>query len=222
MAEKEILKFISIEGGDGAGKSTYIPKLKEYLESLGQEVVLTREPGGTDLSEKIRSLVCDLQMSVVTETLLLEAGRYEHVEQVIRPALKQGKWVICDRFADSTFAYQCAGKGFPEAHLRQLEAIVHKDINPSLTFFFDVPLNVSKERLLKTGKQLDKFEIASDDFKNSVRMGYKSLVKKNPERYRLVDSSKSIEDTTEQVMGFFKDFVEDVLSDNSLKKRFKM
>lgn len=95
------IKFISIEGGDGAGKSTYIPKIKEYLESLGQEVVLTREPGGTELSEKLRTLFTDIEMSVVTETLLLETGRSDHVDRVIRPALEAGKWVICDRFSDS-------------------------------------------------------------------------------------------------------------------------
>lgn len=205
-------KFISIEGGDGAGKSTYIPKLKEYLESLGQEVVLTREPGGTQLGEKLRSLFTDTHMSVLTETLILEAARADHIENVIRPALKQGKWVICDRFSDSTFAYQCAAKGLPEAQLKQLEQIVHKDINPNMTFFFDVPLNVSKERLLKHGKKLDRFEVEGDDFKNAVVNGYKTLVKRNPGRYKVVDSSQTIEATTEQVMSIFTDYVAKVVS----------
>lgn len=205
-------KFISIEGGDGAGKSTYIPKLKEYLESLGQEVVLTREPGGTQLGEKLRSLFTDTHMSVLTETLILEAARADHIENVIRPALKQGKWVICDRFSDSTFAYQCAAKGLPEAQLKQLEQIVHKDINPNMTFFFDVPLNVSKERLLKHGKKLDRFEVEGDDFKNAVVNGYKTLVKRNPGRYKVVDSSQTIEATTEQVMSIFADYVAKVVS----------
>lgn len=205
------IKFISIEGGDGAGKSTYIPKIKEYLESLGQEVVLTREPGGTELSEKLRTLFTDIEMSVVTETLLLETGRSDHVDRVIRPALEAGKWVICDRFSDSTYAYQCAAKGFPEAQLRQLEAIVHKDVNPSITFFFDTPLNVSKQRLLQTGKKLDRFEVAPDTTKLAITEGYKTLVKRNPDRYRLIDSSKTIEETSEQVMGYLKDFVDDLL-----------
>lgn len=218
------LKFISIEGGDGAGKSTYIPKIKEYLESLGEEVILTREPGGTELSEKLRELFTDKEMSVVTETLLLETSRADHVDRVIRPALQSGKWVICDRFSDSTYAYQCAAKGFPEAQLRQLEAIVHKDVNPSITFFFDTPLNISKQRLLKTGKKLDRFEVAPDETKIAITEGYKTLVKRNPDRYRLIDSSKTIEETSEQVMGYLKDFVDDILSkekENSQKRRIR-
>lgn len=215
-------RFISIEGGDGAGKSTYIPKLKEYLESLGEHVILTREPGGTELGEKLRDLFTSINMSVVTETLILEAGRSDHVEKVIRPALNKGSWVICDRFSDSTYAYQCAGKGLPEAQLKQLEAMVHKDINPALTFFFDVPLNVSKERLKKTGKDLDRFEIAPDEFKISVANGYKNLVKKNASRYRLIDSSQTIDETSEQIMEIFKDYVQNVMGqDNNVKKRFK-
>lgn len=222
--KEQKLKFISIEGGDGAGKSTYIPKIKEYLESIGEEVILTREPGGTELSEKLRELFTDKEMSVVTETLLLETGRSDHVDRVIRPALQSGKWVICDRFSDSTYAYQCAAKGFPEAQLRQLEAIVHKDVNPSITFFFDTPLNISKQRLLKTGKKLDRFEVAPDETKLAITEGYKTLVKRNPDRYRLIDSSKTIEETSEQVMGYLKDFVDDVLSqdkDVSQKRRVR-
>lgn len=227
MEPKNTVKFVSIEGGDGAGKSTYIPKLKEYLESLGQEVVLTREPGGTPLGEQLRSLFTNNHMSVLTETLILEAARSDHIENVIQPALKKGKWVICDRFSDSTFAYQCSGKGLPEAQLKQLEQMVHKDINPSMTFFFDVPLNVSKERLLKHGKELDRFETESDDFKNAVVTGYKTLVKRNPSRYKIIDSSQTIDDTTEQVMSVFKEFVDTVLSEgqeneNIQKKRHRM
>lgn len=217
-------KFISIEGGDGAGKSTYIPKIKEYLESLGQEVILTREPGGTDLSEKLRSLFTDREMSVTTETLLLETARSDHVDKVIRPALKEGKWVICDRFSDSTYAYQCAAKGFPEAQLRQLEAIVHKDVNPALTFFFDTPLNISKQRLLQTGKKLDRFEVAPDETKLAITEGYKTLVKRNPGRYRLIDSSKSIAETSDQVMNSLKEFVDEILAQdqaNQNKRRVK-
>ena len=199
-----------------------ISRLKEYLESLGETVILTREPGGTELGEKLRKLFTDYQMSVVTETLILEAGRADHVEQVIRPALAKGHWVICDRFSDSTYAYQCAGKGLPEAQLKQLEAIVHKDVNPALTFFFDVPLNVSKERLKKTGKDLDRFEVASDDFKISVTNGYKNLVKRNPSRYRLIDSSQTIEETSVQIMEVFKDYVQDILPDAEVQQKKRM
>lgn len=221
MDIKNTVKFVSIEGGDGAGKSTYIPKLKQYLESIGETVVLTREPGGTMLGEKLRDLFTGINMSVLTETLILEAARSDHIENVIRPALESGHWVICDRFSDSTFAYQCSAKGLPEAHLKQLEQMVHKDINPAMTFFFDVPLQVSKERLLKHGKELDRFEIESDDFKNNVVKGYKTLVKRNPGRYKVIDSSQTIAATTEQVMSIFEDFVNITLNENKAKLKFR-
>lgn len=200
------LKFITIEGGDGAGKSTFIPVIKDYLESLGEEVVLTREPGGTALGEKLRDLLLTHKMDVTAETLLMFAARAQHVADVIEPALRSGKWVICDRFTDSTLAYQSAGKGLPETHIKDLQEIVHGELNPGITFVFDVPLNVSKERLARTGKIPDKFESEGDEFKERVNKGYKNIVKKNPGRCKLVDSSRSIEETKEQVLLHLEDF----------------
>lgn len=213
------LKFITIEGGDGAGKSTFIPVIKNYLESMGQEVILTREPGGTALGEKLRDLLLTHKMDLTAETLLMFAARAQHVNDVIEPALAQGKWVICDRFTDSTYAYQCAGKGFPEGSLKHLENIVQGDLRPGITFVFDVPLHVSKERLAKTGKIPDKFESEDDDFKERVNKGYKNLVKKELTRCKLIDSSQTIEDTKEQVLLHLQSFVQEFA--NKSKKKIK-
>lgn len=211
------LKFITIEGGDGAGKSTFIPVIKNYLESMGQEVILTREPGGTALGEKLRDLLLTHKMDLTAETLLMFAARAQHVNDVIEPALAQGKWVICDRFTDSTYAYQCAGKGFPEGSLKHLENIVQGDLRPGITFVFDVPLHVSKERLAKTGKIPDKFESEDDDFKERVNKGYKNLVKKELTRCKLIDSSQTIEDTKEQVLLHLQSFVHEFTSKSKKK-----
>lgn len=211
----EQVKFITIEGADGAGKSTFIPVIKDYLESLGHEVVLTREPGGTPLGEKLRDIALTHKMSITSETLLMFASRAEHIEQIIEPALKADKWVICDRFTDSTIAYQCNGKGFPMGELKQLQSIVQRDLVPGLTFVFDVPLSVSKARLEKTGKVPDKFESETDQFKENVNRGYKNIVKKDPDRCKLIDSSQTIDDTKDQVLHHLKKYVE------SLNKKVK-
>lgn len=203
---KTRFKFITIEGGDGAGKSTFIPIIQNYLINQGEEVILTREPGGTFLGEKLRDLLLTHKMDTLAETLLMFAARAEHVEQIIKPALNEGKWVICDRFTDSTFAYQSAAKGLPESVIKTLQDVVQKDLLPGLTFVFDVPLAVSKQRLLKTGKIPDKFESEDDTFKENVNIGYKNIVKKNPGRCKLIDSSRSIEDTKEQVIILLNQF----------------
>jgi dTMP kinase len=215
----EKLRFITIEGGDGAGKSTFIPFIKNFLESMGEEVVLTREPGGTAFGEKMRDILLSHRMDVTAETLLMFAARAQHISEVIEPALSQGKWVICDRFTDSTYAYQCAGKGFPEGSLKQLENIVQGDLRPGITFVFDVPLHISKARLAKTGKIPDKFESENDDFKERVNKGYKNLVKQQINRCKLIDSSQTIEDTKEQVLLPLQDFVKEVNSQNKKKIR---
>lgn len=213
----EKTKFITIEGGDGAGKSTFIPVIKNFLESRGEKVILTREPGGTALGEKLRDLLLTHKMDLTAETLLMNAARAQHVNDVILPALEEGMWVICDRFIDSTNVYQGAAKGFSEAHLRSLENIVLGDLRPGITFVFDVPLHVSKERLAKTGKVPDKFESETDDFKERVNKGYKDIVKKNIGRCKLIDSSKSIEDTQEQVLFYLESFVQEFKKDNKKK-----
>lgn len=217
MTEKN--RFITIEGGDGAGKSTFIGVIKEYLEKLGHEVVLTREPGGTTLGERIRELVLNEEMSLSTETMLMFAARAEGLDKIVKPALSEGKWVICDRFTDSTQAYQCSAKGYPEGKLRALESVVQDELKPGITFVFDVPLHVSKARLAKTGKTPDKFEGQNDNFKELVNQGYKNIVKQNPNRCKLIDSSQTIQDTADQVLIHLEKYVNDVENVNRKKNK---
>lgn len=213
-------KFITLEGGEGAGKSTVIPFIKEYLEALGQDVLLTREPGGSKLAEDLRHILLNQEMDVMTETLLIFASRCDHINNVIRPALNEDKWVICDRFTDATMAYQSSAKGLSEGIVRGLQDIVQKEVVPGLTFVLDVPLAVSKER--KSGAEefeivnnqeheFDKFALENDDFKLKVLHGYKSVVKKNPQRCKLIDTSLSLEDTKEQVLLMLQQYCKKVL-----------
>lgn len=200
------LKFITIEGGDGAGKSTFIPFIAEYLTARGEQVILTKEPSGTPLGEHLMKFLLEHKMDTMAETLLMFAARAQHIKDIIEPALKEGKWVICDRFTDSTYAYQSVAKGLPESVIKTLQDLVQKDLRPGLTFVFDVPLEVGKQRLFKAGKTLDKFEREGDDFKEKVNLGYKNIVKKNPARCKLIDSSKDIEGPKEQVLMTLNDF----------------
>lgn len=205
----EKLKFITIEGIDGSGKSSCIPTIQAALEARGEEVVVSGEPGGTKLGLELRErLLHGEKMDVMTETLLMFAARAEHLQQVIIPALERGAWVLCDRFTDSTLAYQSGGKGVPESKIKMLQQVVQDEINPGLTFIFDVPLNVSRARLAKTNKTPDNFESQKEDFFMQVRMCYKNLVKKDPARCKLIDSSKSIEETAEQVLIQLDEFFE--------------
>ncbi len=211
-------KFITLEGGEGAGKSTVIPFIKEYLEELGQEVILTREPGGSKLAEELRHILLSQEMDVMTETLLIFASRCDHINNVIRPALNEDKWVICDRFTDATIAYQSSAKGLSEGIVRGLQDIVQKEVVPGLTFVLDVPLAVSKERKIWLGEdslnsdhEFDKFSLENDEFKLKVLQGYKSVVKKNPQRCKLIDTSLSLEDTKEQVLLMLQQYCKKVL-----------
>jgi dTMP kinase len=215
------LRFITIEGGDGAGKSTYIPVIKQHLESLGHQVLLTREPGGTKLGETLRETALREPMSPLAETMLMFTARAEHVETVIRPALEKSIWVICDRFTDSTMAYQSFAKGVPESVIRSLTETVQGDLRPGLTFVFDVPLSISKARLMKTGKIPDKFESEDDIFFEKVQNGFKSIVKREPNRCKLIDSSRTIEETNEQVLILLNNHIE-MVSYHDMKKKEKM
>jgi len=206
MENKNTLKFITIEGVDGAGKSTYIPFIKNYLESKGEKVILTREPGGTDLGNRLRDLLLTVDMDLLAETLLMFAARSQHVSEVINPALESGAWVICDRFTDSTLAYQCSAKGLPDKIVKTLERLVQGDVRPGLTFVFDVPVEVSRQRLNKTKKVPDKFERQGDEFFQSVILGYKDIVKMDPNRCKLIDSSKTIDETNDQVLLHLEEF----------------
>ena len=183
-------RFITLEGVDGAGKSTQVPWIAERLRAAGREVVVTREPGGTPFAEKLRAMVLAEPMDALAETLLLFAARADHIQRVIGPALARGAWVLCDRFTDATLAYQGAGKGVPAAQIRQLAQAVHPGLSPGRTLVFDCPYDVSRSRLSNAGRELDRFEAEERAFFDRVRAAYRQLAVDEPGRVRLIDGSK--------------------------------
>ena len=185
-------KFITFEGVDGAGKSTHLAWFADALRQRGLDVVITREPGGTPLGEQLRKILLNQPMSSGTEALLMFAARLEHIEQVIKPALRAGKWVISDRFSDASFAYQGGGRGLDWDKLSQLEQWVHPDLQPDLTLFFDVPIEVARQRLANN-VSLDRFEQEQADFFERVRAGYHKRVRENPQRYAVIDAAQSMD-----------------------------
>jgi dTMP kinase len=188
-------RFITLEGIDGAGKSTHVAWLARRAEALGHVVVATREPGGTAFGEKLRALLLHDAMTHDSEALLMFAARREHLEGVIRPALARGDWVLCDRFTDATYAYQGGGHGVPFSRIRELEQWIHGDCQPDLTFLFDVPPAVSRARLDQAqvgGRDLDKFEREEDAFFARVRAAYLDRATAAPQRFRIIDSSRPI------------------------------
>ena len=196
-------RFITMEGSDGCGKSTQIALLKDWLTSRGWEVVLTREPGGCPISEKVRELLLSLDsagMSAECEALLYAASRVEHVREVIEPALKLGKIVICDRFLDSSIAYQAFGRELGEAFVRQINAPALKDARPDVTLLLEVDRASAKKRMAK-GAPPDRLESEQEDFFGRVQTGYDSLKFSEPDRVRPVDASRSIEDVFADVRG---------------------
>jgi dTMP kinase len=193
-------KFITLEGIDGAGKSTHLQWLAERLRSDGgREVVVTREPGGTPLGEKLRTLLLHEPMDIGTETLLMFAARQQHLAQVIRPALERGAWVLSDRFTDATFAYQGGGRGMPAAKLEALEAWVQDGLQPDLTLYFDVPVVVGQGRLQAGQADLDRFEREAAQFHERVRVAYLERAARYPTRIRVVDSTQPVSDIRESL-----------------------
>src|SRR5919197_1383782 len=152
------MKFLTLEGVDGAGKSSHIEFIADAVRTTGAHVIVTREPGGTDLAERLREALLAEPMTPILETLLIFAARADHVERVIRPALKTGQWVICDRFSDATAAYQGAGKGVSRDLIARLAEAAHPGLRPDLTLVFDCPYEVASQRLAKAGRTLDRFE----------------------------------------------------------------
>jgi dTMP kinase len=191
-------KFITFEGMDGAGKSTHIAWFAASLRQRGLDVVVTREPGGTLLGEQLREILLNRPMNIVTEALLMFAARLEHIEQVIRPGLRAGKWVISDRFSDASFAYQGGGRGLSWEKLSQLEQWVHPDLQPDLTLFFDVPVDVARQRLANN-VSLDRFEQEQADFFERVRAGYRKRIRQHPQRYAVIDAAQSLEKVKSQL-----------------------
>jgi dTMP kinase len=187
-------KFITLEGIDGAGKSTHHAWLIDFLKSQGREVVATREPGGTPLGEKLRTLLLSEPMHLETEALLMFAARREHLDKLILPALAAGKWVISDRFADASYAYQGGGRGLAPEKILALESWVQAGFQPDLTLVFDLPTEVACERLAKTGNAPDRFEKETQEFFERVRDTYLQRASAEPGRIKVIDSRKSIPD----------------------------
>ena len=187
-------RFITLEGVDGAGKSTHVAWIAERLRARGHAVLVTREPGGTPLSERLRELVLSEPMDPIAETMLLFAARADHVQRVIDPALRAGTWVLCDRFTDATFAYQGGGKGVAAELIAHLAQVSHDGLLPDRTLVFDCPYEVSRERLSRTGRTPDRFEREDREFFERVRQEYLGLARSDPERIRVVDASRPVDD----------------------------
>ncbi len=191
-------RFVTLEGVDGAGKSSHLASIAARLrERHGVEVVVTREPGGTPLAEKLRALVLAEAMDPVAETLLMFAARADHVRRVIAPALSRGAWVVCDRFTDATLAYQGGGKGVPADLIRRLAAAAHPGLEPDRTLVFDCPYEVARERM--AGRALDRFESEERAFFERVREAYRAIAAEAPGRVRLIDGAAALDRVKKQV-----------------------
>ena len=194
-------KFITFEGIDGAGKSSHIAGVVDFLRRHGLSVVSTREPGGTPLGEKLRELLLSEAMHLETEALLMFAARREHLAQLIEPALARGDWVVCDRFSDATYAYQGGGRGLDKTKFAQLEQWVHGHLQPDLTFLFDLPPAVAGQRIAAQGRQLDRFEQERADFHSRVRQAYLERAAQSPQRMVVIDADQRLEEIREQIEG---------------------
>lgn len=191
-------KFITLEGMDGAGKSTHIPNIIDALKARGVEVVSTREPGGTRLGEQLRALLLHDAMHPETETLLMFAARREHIANVIEPALKGGAYVLSDRFTDATYAYQCGAKGVTSNKIKQLEKWVQGSLQPDLTLLFDVPVEISMKRLI-SAREPDKFEREDAAFFQKLRQAYLTRASENPTRFRVINANQALDKVKAEV-----------------------
>ncbi len=194
-------RFITMEGGEGAGKSTMMGRVADWLESAGHRVVRTREPGGTDLAEKLREILLDrnnISLSGRTELLLVFAARAQHLEELIRPALVRGDWVLCDRFTDATWAYQGGGRGLPRDEIGSLETLVHGDLQPDLTLLLDLPVELGMKRAARRS-QADRFEQESTLFFERVRNAYLERAQAAPERFAVINAASNMEEVWSQI-----------------------
>jgi dTMP kinase len=193
--------FITIEGGDGVGKSTNLNFVAELLRAAGRTLVITREPGGTAVAESIRELLLerlDEPMCGMTELLLVFAARAQHLEQVIKPALAAGQWVLCDRFTDATYAYQGGGRGLNTAHIARLEQLVQGSLRPDLTLLLDAPIDIGHERA-KSRSTPDRFETEQRIFFEKVRAAYLERAQREPQRFRVIDAAQPLAQVQEQL-----------------------
>ena len=203
--------FITVEGGEGVGKSTNLEYIRNLLVQHGKEVLMTREPGGTPISEEIRALLLDrshTDMEADTELLLMFAARAQHLRQLIIPALKRGQWVVCDRFTDATYAYQGGGRGIDELRIAQLEQWVQGDLRPDLTLLLDAPVEVGMARAAGRDQAQDRFEQEQCEFFNKVRDAYLQRARTYPDRYRIIDAAQPLTDVKAQIETALQTFLD--------------
>ena len=203
-------KFITIEGTEGVGKTTNIAFIKQWLDDNGISFINTREPGGTPLAEEIRQVLLsnrDEKVCSKAELLMMFAGRAQHIDQVIEPQLAQGNWVLCDRFTDATYAYQGAGREMGDDLIQSLETMVQGDMLPDLTLVLDVPVELGLEREGKRSEP-DRFELEKTDFFNRVRQAYLSMATNNPQRYKIIDASQTLEHVQLQIADTLNSFLQ--------------
>lgn len=198
--------FVTLEGMDGAGKSTHIPDIIALFQQAGYQVLASREPGGTPLGESLRTILLQDSMHAETESLLMFAARREHIAQVIAPGLAQGMVVISDRFTDATYAYQCGAKGVAKSKIRQLEQWVQGDLQPDLTLLFDVPVAVSLARL-QSARTPDKFEREDATFFQQLRDSYLSRAVEYPDRFRVINANQTLEMVKNEVKVIIEEFI---------------
>ena len=213
--------FITLEGGEGAGKSTQMAfvqqMLQQRLEAAGKALHVTREPGGTELSEQIRGLLLDHRQTAMdsdTELLLMFAARAQHLAQLIKPALAAGDWVLCDRFTDATYAYQGGGRGIEMARIAQLEDWVQGSLRPDLTLLLDLPIDVGMARAGERG-ELDRFEREKLDFFEKVRGTYRERAAAEPERFRIIDAAQDIVQVKQQITEVMGPFLAQIVGEAS-------
>ncbi|MSQ72110.1 MAG: dTMP kinase [Betaproteobacteria bacterium] len=192
-------KLITLEGVDGAGKSTHASWIADRLRAAGHKVMETREPGGTALGEKLREIILSEPMNLETECLLVFAARREHLARLILPSLESGRWVLSDRFTDASFAYQGGGRGLQQEKVAELERWTLGDLQPDLTLYFDVPPEVARRRLAESQAQLDRFEREGIQFFNRVRNVYLDRARHFPERIRVIDGDAAVSDIKVQL-----------------------
>ena len=201
--------FITLEGGDGAGKSTQIKNIKSFFEKKGLVVVHTREPGGTPISEKLRDILLDSnnrEMEAVTEMLIYAAARAQHVRELVMPQLEKGSIVICDRFLDSSIAYQTYGRKLGDM-VEIVNGYATDGLTPDLTFWMDIDPDAGKERVSKMG-DFDRLEMEESDFHYRVYDGYKKIAENNPERVKRIDATRSVEEISEEIVYYLEEICE--------------
>ncbi len=201
--------FITVEGGEGAGKSTQMELIAGWLAARGRNVVRTREPGGTQLAETLREILLDKRnagLSSLTELLLMFASRAQHLDELIRPALRRGDTVLCDRFTDATWAYQGGGRGLPSSEIAALEQLVHGDLQPGLTLLLDLPVEQGMGRAARRG-ECDRFERESLPFFERVRSAYLDRASAEPERFAVIDAAVGVDAVWQQIQQVLQDRV---------------